>query len=539
MTKQANQKNWWKGACIYQVYPRSFMDTTGSGVGDLKGITAKLDYIASLGVDGIWVSPFFTSPMKDFGYDVSDYWNVDPMFGTLEDFKELVEESHKHGLKVIIDQVYSHTSDQHKWFQESRQDATNEKADWYVWEEPKPDGTPPSNWQSPFGGPAWTWDNRRKQYYLHNFLSSQPDLNFHNEEVQNALFDVARFWLNLGVDGFRLDAIHCGMHNRDLTDQPPRENVPLVNKRPFMLQQHLHSMSQPGMPALMQRFREVMDEFGDIFTVAEVGGENASDVMKTYISDNNKLSTAYSFDFLSMPSLTKECFMEVMARWQGEGDDKWPSWAFSNHDAPRVLSRWGITEEGQVPSLEQAKLFQLLLFSLRGNVFLYQGEELGLKQSELAFEELQDPEGINNWPDSMGRDGARTPIPWHAGHDYMGFSAAKPWLPVNKHAQDDAVSVQAEQADSALNFAKQVIAIRKASDALLLGELEFVDSESEVIAFVREFDGEKVLCLFNLSTQEKAFSSEFIATAETIVTNREINDLTVLPGHFAGYFRVK
>ena len=277
---------WWRGAAIYQIYPRSFADANGDGVGDLPGITAKLDYVASLGVDAIWISPFYTSPMKDFGYDVADYCGVDPIFGTLADFDALVVRAHQLGLKVTIDQVYSHTSDLHAWFAGSRQNRTNPKADWYVWADAKADGSPPTNWQSVFGGPAWTWDARRGQYYLHNFLSSQPQLNVHLPAVQDALLGVARFWLDRGVDGFRIDALNFAMHDPLLRDNPPAPLSDNPRTRPFDFQLHLHNQSHPDIPVFVERIRALTDEYEAIFTVAEVGGHAAEREMKLFTRDH-------------------------------------------------------------------------------------------------------------------------------------------------------------------------------------------------------------------------------------------------------------
>ncbi len=264
---------WWKGAVIYQIYPRSFADSNGDGIGDLPGITARLDHVASLGVDAIWLSPFFTSPMKDFGYDVADYRDVDPIFGTLEDFDALVARAHELGLKVVIDQVYSHTSDEHPWFTESRSSRTNARADWYVWADAKPDGSPPSNWQSVFGGPAWTWDARRGQYYLHNFLKEQPQLHVHHAEVQAELLATARFWLDRGVDGFRLDAINFMMHEPTMRDNPPAPDTGKTRTRPFDFQLKLYNQSHADIVPFLERIRATLDEYGDRFTVAEVGGD--------------------------------------------------------------------------------------------------------------------------------------------------------------------------------------------------------------------------------------------------------------------------
>src|SRR5690348_3890631 len=297
---------WWRGASIYQIYPRSFADSDGNGIGDLPGVTARLDYVASLGVDGIWLSPFFTSPMRDFGYDVADYCNVDPVFGTLDDFDALVERAHDLGLKVIIDQVYSHSSDQHPWFEESRSSRNNAKADWYVWADAKLDGSPPNNWQSVFGGPAWTWDARRGQYYLHNFLPEQPDLNVHRPDVQDALLACARFWLDRGVDGFRMDAIDYAMHDPELKDNPPAKPNGRAYTRPIDFQLPRYNKSHPGIVEFIERVRALVDSYGGRFTVAEVGGENGEPAMKQFIAGDRRFHTAYGFNFLYADSLSPE-----------------------------------------------------------------------------------------------------------------------------------------------------------------------------------------------------------------------------------------
>ncbi|MGB6230776.1 MAG: alpha-amylase family glycosyl hydrolase, partial [Litorimonas sp.] len=413
---------WWKGAVIYQVYPRSFQDTNGDGIGDLPGITRRLDHIASLGVQAIWISPFFTSPMVDFGYDVADFCDVDPIFGTLADFDTLIERAHALGLKVTIDQVYSHTSDQHPWFEESRRSRDNDKADWYVWADAKPDGSPPTNWQSVFGMGSWEWDARRGQYYLHNFLREQPDLNLHNPDVQDAILDVTRFWLDRGVDGFRLDALNFGMHDRDLRDNPPETEHKRPPTRPFDFQRHVHNMSQPEIVPFIERIAGVIDAHGgEHFTVAEVGGPRPLAEMKAFTQGDDRLDSAYNFDFLYADALTAELIRDTQAQWPCELGEGWPSWAFENHDAPRAVTRW----RGACAEDRYAKLLGLLLMSLRGNPFVYYGGELGLTQGEIAFEDLKDPEAITNWPETLGRDGARTPMPWDGrSNDHAGFSEA-------------------------------------------------------------------------------------------------------------------
>ena len=495
------RRPWWKGAVIYQVYPRSFQDSNGDGVGDLAGVTARLDHLASLGVDGVWLSPFFRSPMCDFGYDISDYCDVDPIFGALEDFDRLVARAHRLGLKVIIDQVYCHTSDQHDWFRESRTDTTNPRANWYVWADARPDGAPPSNWQSVFGGPAWTWDARRGQYYLHNFLSSQPALNLHNPDVQDALLQTARFWLDRGVDGFRLDAINFAMHEPGLTDNPP-VLTPGKRTRPFDFQHHYFNQSHADIPKFLHRIRTLLDSYGDDrFTVAEVGGELADVEMKTFTHGDGLLNSAYGFNFLYAEHLSPEVIADTFRVWAGTADEGWPSWAFSNHDAPRAVSRWGRPEHRSA----LARLNLLLLTALRGNMFLYQGEELGLSQAEVPFERLRDPEAIANWPQTLGRDGARTPMPWTAAGPYAGFSDHEPWLPVDPSHRPLAVSEQDADPQSTLNLARQAIALRKAHPALRIGDVTDVACAGSVVSFRRTAAGQTVLCVFNLSDREQTF----------------------------------
>ncbi len=488
---------WWRGAVIYQIYPRSFCDSNGDGIGDLAGIVGKLDYIASLGVDAIWLSPFFASPMKDFGYDVSDYRAVDPIFGDLKDFDRLVSRAHELGLKVVIDQVYAHTSDAHAWFQESRRDRSNSKADWYVWSDPRPDGTPPNNWLAVFYGPSWTWDGRRGQYYMHNFLPEQPNLNVNNPAVQEALFDTARFWLERGVDGFRLDALNFAMHDPSLADNPPVSDPDAVRRRPFDYQHHLHNQSQPALIPFLERLSEVVREAGaDRFTVAEVGGEQALAEMKSFTAGSELLNTSYGFDFLFAEQLSPALILDALAQWPGEPGEGWPSWAFSNHDAPRVVSRW---DDGS-DSDERAKTLLALLMCLRGNVFLYQGEELGLPQAKLAFADLRDPEGIANWPLTQGRDGARTPMPWREDAPNAGFSTGKPWLPIPAEHAARAVSVQDGQAESVLMCARGLIELRRSTPALKTGSFRPLSLPAPLLGFDRQEGQSQVRCLFNLGS---------------------------------------
>jgi alpha-glucosidase len=503
---------WWKGAAIYQIYPRSFQDSNGDGIGDLPGITRRLDYVASLGVDAIWISPFFTSPMNDFGYDIADYRDVDPIFGTLADFDALVARAHALGLKVTIDQVYAHTSDQHAWFAQSRQSRDNDQADWYVWADPKSDGSPPSNWQSVFGGPAWTWDARRGQYYLHNFLTSQPQLNGHHPDVQDALLNVARFWLDRGVDGFRLDALNFTMHDPALTDNPPAAPTNRQRSRPFDYQQHIHNQSHPAIPGFVERIRALTDEYGAIFTVAEVGGDMADREMKLFTAGGNRLNSAYGFDFLYADSLTPKLVCRTLQQWPDEPRTGWPSWAFENHDAPRALSRWC----DAVDAKRFARVKMAVLAALRGNVIVYQGEELGLDQVEIPFDQLQDPEAIANWPLTLSRDGARTPMPWQAHELHSGFTSGAPWLPVGEANAAKAVDVQDEQTESLLNLTRELLHLRRDNAALRCGSLENCLADGGLLAFDRCAEDARVRCLFNLSSAPVALTAQQ-ATGEALM----------------------
>ena len=504
---RSNPGEWWRGAAIYQIYPRSFQDTNADGIGDLPGITAHLPYIADLGVDAIWISPFFTSPMMDFGYDVSDYRGVDPIFGTLADFDRLVADAHRLGLKVLIDQVLNHTSDQHAWFRESHLDRENPKADWYVWADPRMDGTPPNNWLSVFGGSAWTWDPRRRQYYLHNFLASQPDLNFHHEPVREQLLEECRFWLERGVDGFRFDACNFHFHDQRLRNNPPAgADAPELSSvrpgNPYGFQIHKYDKSQKENLAFLKRLRKLLDGYGAV-SMGEVGEEEAQATLAQYTADGDKLHMAYGFSLLTddfsarRVSETVEAF-EKHAKPVGG----WGCWSFSNHDTVRVVTRWG----RGIDSLEFPKLLLALLGSLRGSFCIYQGEELGLTEAEVPFDRLTDPYGIAFWPDFKGRDGCRTPIPWNSVAPNGGFSEVEPWLPVAPEHLPKAVSAQAQDPASVLAFYRAFLAWRKGHPALRKGSLRFLKSDSQVLAIRRELDGERVLAVFNLGPEPAEFT---------------------------------
>ena len=511
---------WWRGAVIYQIYPRSFVDSNGDGVGDLPGITQRLDYVASLGVDAIWLSPFFTSPMRDFGYDVADYCGVDPIFGTLDDFDDLVGRAHDLGLKVIIDQVYSHSSDQHAWFGESRASRDNPKADWYVWADPKPDGSPPNNWQSVFGGPAWTWDARRGQYYMHNFLREQPQMNVHNPDVQDALLGVAKFWLDRGVDGFRVDAINFAMHDPELRDNPPAPCGTGIRTRPFDFQLKVHNQSHRDIPQFIQRIRDLTDQYPGRFTVAEVGGAEPEREMKAFTAGDTHFNSAYGFDFLYAEKLTPALVRRALEKWPAAEGTGWPSWAFSNHDAPRWISRWATADAHDA----YARMAMLLFLCLRGNAIIWQGEELGLSQVDIPFDRLQDPEAIANWPLTLSRDGTRTPMPWAVQSEHGGFSPVEPWLPVGTANLARAVDRQEQDRLSLLNLTRKYIALRNAHPELRIGACKVLRADENCLVLERSLGDQSMLCLFNLSDRSVEWPAEAGAGGTEIET---VNGATV------------
>ncbi|GAB2888510.1 alpha-glucosidase [Microbulbifer echini] len=518
-----NSTEWWRNSVIYQIYPRSFCDANGDGIGDLPGITQKLDYVKSLGVDAIWISPFFKSPMVDFGYDVADYRDVDPIFGRLQDFDQLIEAAHARGLKIIIDQILSHTSDRHPWFEESRASRDNPKADWYVWQDPKDDGNPPNNWVSVFGGGSWRWCTRRRQYYLANFLKEQPDLNVHNPEVQEQLLADMKFWLDRGVDGFRLDAVNFIFHQQALNDNPARplkldeKGLPPVNHYDY--QWHKNDKSQPENLVFLQRVRKLLDQYPGTVTVGEVGDDNTHKIMAEYTTDQ-RLHMAYSFDLL-----TEDCsapfLRETLEKNRAVIEKGWPCWSISNHDVPRSITRWN---RGFSPALahKRTPLFLLMQLTLRGSVCVYQGEELGLAEADIAFEDLVDPYGINLWPEFKGRDGCRTPMPWtNTSADNAGFTTGKPWLPVSEEHQNLAVNLQEDSQYSMLNQFRALIEWhRHLPNSLATAQQEVIDTDNDLMVFVRHTEKERLLVVLNLGATEEVFSlPEAFVGAEDITPN--------------------
>lgn len=503
-----HDKDWWRGSVTYQIYPRSFQDSDDDGIGDINGITSRLEHIADLGVDAIWLSPIFTSPMADMGYDVSNYTDIDPSFGSLSDFDKMVTRAHKLGLKVIIDQVLSHSSDRHPFFMESRLARGNAKSDWYVWADPKPDGSAPNNWQAIFGGIAWEWEPRRHQYYFHNFLKAQPDFNLHNPDVQDWLLGTMRFWLERGVDGFRLDTVNFYFHDRQLRDDACDFRVKSkLDVKPYDMQYHLFSKNQPENLGFLEKMRQLMDEYEARTLVGEVGeAHHPIEIMGQYTS-GKRLHMAYSFEMLSH-TFTAAHFRNQIEEFFRIAPEGWPCWAFSNHDVVRHATRWA-AHGADADSL--AKLAGALLLSLEGSVCVYQGEELGQTETELSYDELTDPQGLTFWPEDKGRDGCRTPMTWSSREPNAGFSRANStWLPIKAPQKQRAVDIQDGIVNSVLNFYREMLALRRKTPDLRGGQTVFSDTPEPVLAFTR---GDGIFCAFNLSPVPQSLEAPVGCTA--------------------------
>jgi alpha-glucosidase len=495
---------------IYQIYPRSFKDTNKDGIGDLAGVAEKIPYIASLGVDAIWISPFVQSPQKDFGYDVSDYCAVDPRFGTMQDFKRVLKRAHAHGLKVLMDQVWCHCSDKHPWFIESRQSRTNPKADWFVWTESKPDGGPPNNWVSYFGGSAWEWDTRRQQYYFHQFLSSQPTFNLRKKAVRQALLDVGRFWLEMGVDGFRLDAVHTGFADPKLRNNPPRpKGMPIAPDVPSTIPQarqiRLHSEAHADTLEFLEEMRRMTDAYGAVL-LGEVSGEGPYARAALYTQGKTRLHMAYNFGLLKdRPDAA--LFRETVVYGEQHKNGGHFCYALSNHDVMRVASRWDAGTKGRRGGGKSVARAALMFgLTLPGTYCMYQGEELGLPQAEVPFEKLVDPFGIAFWPDFKGRDGCRTPFPWAKREKHGGFSQARDtWLPFYEPHRALAVDAQEADEDSMLHFTRDFLRWRKRQPALRGEDFAPVKTSGGVIAYWRGDKAQKFFCLFNFGEKPARF----------------------------------
>jgi len=497
---QKNAADWWKRAVYYEIYPRSFYDTNGDGIGDLNGITAKLDYLQDLGVDAIWITPFYPSPQVDFGYDVSDYENVDPQFGTLADFDRLVQEAHKRDIKVICDYVINHTSDQHPFFKESRSSRDNPKRDWYVWHDPKPNGDAPNNWSSAFGPTAWTFDEKTKQYYYHFFYAEQPDLNWRNQEVANAMFNSVRFWFKRGVDGFRVDAIDTLFEDPQLRDNPVTNKLREGSKTEYQ-QEHKYNEYLTENHSRFKDLRAVADEFGpDRVLIAETYPPKIADLLTYYGSRNDEFHMPFNFSLLKQPKLDAAAFRRTVGETENVLQGRPTNYVLSNHDNPRAFDKFGDGKHND----EIAKLLALMLLTLHDAPVFYYGEEIGMKTTPPErLEDVRDPVGKVYWPVNKGRDGERTPMQWTSGRN-AGFSKAdKTWLPVPSIAEKRNVETMSKDPNSVLNFYKQAIRLRRNSPALLDGDYTAIGDDPNVYAYRRQTPGQTMIVALNMSNESR------------------------------------
>jgi alpha-glucosidase len=495
-----NAPDWWKRAVYYEIYPRSFFDTNGDGVGDLNGITRKLDYLADLGIDALWITPFFPSPQVDFGYDVSDYEAVDPQFGTLADFDGLISEAHKRNIKIICDFVINHTSDQHPYFKESRSSRDNPKRDWYIWRDAKPGGGPPNNWSSAFGPKAWTYDDKTKQYYYHYFYSQQPDLNWRNPQVERAMLDSVRFWFRRGVDGFRVDAIDT------LFEDPRYPDNPLTNQlrggsTTEYEQIRKYNVAQPENFREFRRLRSVATEFGpDRVMIGETYPPKIDNLLAYYGEKNDGFQLPFNFFLLRADKLDAATFRHLVAETERVVGGRPTTYVLSNHDNVRAFDKFG---DGQHND-DISEMLGLMLLTLRGVPFFYYGEEIGMMTTEPErLEDVQDPVGKVYWPKYKGRDGERTPMQWTSGRN-AGFTAAeKPWLPVPSTATTRNVETMSKDPNSIFSFYKQAIRLRRSSPALLDGDYAAIGDDPNVFAYSRRTPSQTMIVALNMSSEPR------------------------------------
>ncbi len=511
--------NWWKDGVVYQIYPRSFMDADGDGIGDLKGVISRLDYLndgtpGSLGVDAIWFSPFYPSPMFDFGYDISDYKNIDPSYGTMADFDTLLTEAHKRGIKIILDFVPNHTSHLHPWFVESRGSRANPKRDWFIWSPPsRPVKKPytggnkpprryrPNNWQSIFGGPAWEWDEKTQEYYYHHWLIEQTDVNWRNPELREAIYDQMKFWLDKGVDGFRLDVINFIFKDKGL-----RSNPYCIGRRPYEMQRHLYDKDLlPENLEVVREMRRLVDSYGDRMLVGEVANDDPTLPARYYGDGRDGLNLSFYFHFANQ-SFCADAFRAAVSSWETAlPKGAWPVYFLSNHDRLRHIGRYGTRDEAR--TLGRAQVAAMLLLTVRGTPFLYYGEEIGMGNLPIRKKDLHDPVGIRYWPIPVGRDPERTPMQWD-GSTSAGFSsAASTWLPVNPDYRTRNVAAQAGDPASLFSFYRKIIWKRKDNAALVRGSIEILrDTPREILAYVREYGDDRCLVVLNFSHRPVEFS---------------------------------
>ncbi|GAA4399756.1 alpha-amylase family glycosyl hydrolase [Nibrella viscosa] len=502
MTPVQHNPLWWQRRIIYQIYPRSFQDSTGNGTGDLRGVLSRLDHLQTLGVDAVWVSPIYPSPMADFGYDISDYRGVHELFGTMGDFDELLRETHNRGMKLLLDLVPNHTSDQHPWFQESRSSRDNPKRDWYLWHDGKEGGEPPNNWLSVFGGSAWEWDEATQQFYYHSFLKSQPDLNWRNPEVATAMFDVMRFWLDKGVDGFRVDAMWLMIKDDQFRDNPPNPDYKEGMNEDQKLKP-IYSSDRPEVHDIVAQMRDVLDQYpermmiGEIYLpVEEAVDYHGEDGQGVHLAFNNQLF------FLPWEAKPLADAIDHYEKLLKPGD--WPNWVLGNHDQPRIGSRVG---------REQARVAAMLLLTLRGTPTIYYGEEIGMRDVPIPKEEFQDPQGINM---GKSRDPARTPMQWDDS-DNAGFTTGTPWLRIAVDFPRVNVKQQQDDPASMLSLHQRLIRLRQQEPALHSGDYKTVQADGQVLAFLREAQGHaSFLVVLNLGHKTAVFKPGAMSLKGTV-----------------------
>ena len=503
-----DQYQWWQKAVFYHIYPRSFSDSMNNGIGDLRGIINRLDYLEKLGIDGIWISPFFPSPQKDFGYDVSDYGSIHPDYGTMSDFDGLLEEAHKRGIRILLDLVLNHTSDQHPWFQESKSSRDNDKHDWYVWVDGKGKNgrRKPNNWRAIVGGSVWKWCEEREQYYLHQFLPYQPDLNWWNPKVQEAMFDYIRFWLDKGVDGFRLDIIHTLFEDKKLRNNPPSRHLfPAPEHVKYLFQNPKYTQFLPETMEIMKKLRKIADSYTPQRVLVGEAVGNSQIIKPLYGENNDRLHLSFNFKFAGTKFLAKK-FYDILDEMERILPPPYcPCLVYSNHDNPRLISR--LDEDHN-----KVKLQVLIKLTARGTPFIYYGEEIGMAQLKIKQEDYQDPIANHKiWGIPIGklfgRDGCRTPMQWNNSKINAGFSKdpkIKPWLPVDPNNKDKNVKTQDEDNKSLLNYYRELLKIRKQEEILQLGNLELLSKlNSELLVYERSLPGkERIFVALNFSKEK-------------------------------------
>ena len=481
---------WWERGVIYQIYPRSFQDSDGDGIGDLRGIEQRLDYLASLGVDAIWLSPIFPSPMADFGYDVADYCGVDPLFGTIADFDNLLAAAHDLGLKLLLDFVPNHSSDRHPWFQQSRSSRDNPKRDWYIWRDPAHDGGPPNNWISDFGGSAWEWDEATGQYYYHAFLKEQPDLNWRNPEVVEAMLDVMRFWFDRGVDGFRIDVLWHMVKHADLPDNPPNPAwTPAMGEMHRVLQ--LHSTDQPEVHGIARQMRCVADRYPQRVLIGEIYLP-VDRLMAYYGRGEPEMHLPFNFQLIGAPWDSRLLATLIMDYEAALPPGSWPNWVLGNHDRPRATTRFGP---------EQARVAAMLLLTLRGTPTIYYGDEIGLGHVTIPPHLVQDPRELNEPGLGFGRDPVRTPMAWD-GSPNAGFSTVEPWLPLHDDWPTRNVATQGDDPASMLSLYRDLLRLRRAEPALSVGSFQLVEADDHTLTYERHHGASRLLIALNLSNEQ-------------------------------------